>query len=537
MKLSLRPLSLAAAAALVAACAPPIDDSDNGAADLTGTTSAERAIHFEGQVFVAADASDDAVKIAIAREVKTAIGALRQPMVSIDDRGSLHNLDPAKWTKKVLTLKDPANPAQTSQVMRVTYKYDDRAVVTNQLASRSSVDFVMLQGDYGQHDQPLKTDCTDDPTTDTDSLWYHYQPQNAACTTRVQNELAAIASEQQKNGNAPDVVGPAEAHRWFMPVTAKLDAPQLPGKAFSPEYDRLFGLGTNKDKLIVYAFFGVDSDENNPDDVLAQEAVRFLREMQSKLPNIRVTNTNPGAMLLDIYVDGKKLDGVTYDKMWSWVLDQTSYPPEVGTDAGKIADLRKQVIGKLAERWIYWDLPIRVNDKDLMVEVRTFYDYEDGSPDARQHAQWRYLEAFWYGDVFLYNGHSHFGHGPLEPNLYSAQNFNDRYQIMMVNSCISYNYYHEDFLAYKPGGSKNLDMVVNGLPSYVWGGGVATARLLTQLLDGTQKSYVDILNGQRLDTPWGETGYDPMRIVDGELDNVYDKSKTPITFTVKPPLY
>ncbi|HEY8078594.1 MAG TPA: hypothetical protein VIF62_30900, partial [Labilithrix sp.] len=299
----------------------------------------------------------------------------------------------------------------------------------------------------------------------------------------------------------------------------------------------LFGLGTNKDKLIVYAFFGVDTDENNPDDVLAQEAVRFLREMQSKLPNIRVTSTNPGAMLLDIYVDGKKLDGITYDKMWTWVLDQTSYPPEVGNDAGKIADLRKQVVAKLAERWIYWDLPIHVNDKDLTVEVRTFYGYEDGSADARQHAQWRYLEAFWYGDVFLYNGHSHFGHGPLEPNLYGPQNFNDRYQIMLVNSCISYNYYHEDFLAYKPGGSKNLDMVVNGLPSYVWGGGIATARLLAQLVDGTEKSYVDILNGMRLDTPWGETGYDPMRVVDGELDNVYDKSKTPIALTVKPPLY
>ncbi|HEY8073849.1 MAG TPA: hypothetical protein VIF62_07065, partial [Labilithrix sp.] len=233
MKLGLSPLIFAA---FVVACAAPADDSDSTADDLTGTTSAERDIHFEGQVFVAADANDDAVKTAIAREVKTAIGALRMPMVSIDDRGSLHNLDPAKWTKRVLTVKDPANAnpvgAPASQVMRVTYKYDDHAVVTNSLSARSTVDFVMLADDYGQHDQPLKTDCVDDPTTDTDSLWYHYQPQNAACATRVQNELAAIASEQKKNGNAPDVVGPAEAHRWFLPVTAKLDAPQLPGKAF-----------------------------------------------------------------------------------------------------------------------------------------------------------------------------------------------------------------------------------------------------------------------------------------------------------------
>src|SRR5205823_4686059 len=108
----------------------------------------------------------------------------------------------------------------------------------------------------------------------------------------------------------------AEARRWFFPVTAKLDAAQLPDKAYSPEYDRLFGLGTNKDKLIVYAFFGVDADENNPDDALAQEAVRFLREMQKAQPNIRVVDTKPGTMMLDIFVDGKKLDGVTYDTMW-----------------------------------------------------------------------------------------------------------------------------------------------------------------------------------------------------------------------------
>jgi hypothetical protein len=227
--------------------------------------------------------------------------------------------------------------------------------------------------------------------------------------------------------------------------------------------------------------------------------------------------------------------------MFAWLLDKSGYPAEVGSDAAKIADLRRQAIQKLTERWITWDLPITVKSaggqKDLTVEVRSFYGYEDGSAEARQHAQWRYLEAFWHGDVFLYNGHSHFGHGPLEPTLYGPQNFNDRYQIMLVNSCISFNYYHQDFLAMKPGGSRNLDMVVNGLPSYVWGGGTVAARMLTGLIDGTQKSYRELLTGMRLDTPWGERAYDPMRVVDGELDNVYAKAATPLALTVRPPVY
>jgi hypothetical protein len=33
----------------------------------------------------------------------------------------------------------------------------------------------------------------------------------------------------------------------------------------------------------------------------------------------------------------------------------------------------------------------------------------------------------------------------------------------------------------------------------------------------------------KIDEPWGETGYEPMRGVNGELDNVFDGSKTPIS--------
>src|SRR5438128_2201384 len=108
--------------AAVAGCSTSSDGSEGADNDLTGTTSAERAIHFEGQVFVAPDANDDAIKTAIAREVKTAIGALRQPMVSINDRGAHANLDQTKWTKRVVTLKEA--DSRTSQVTRVTYKYD-----------------------------------------------------------------------------------------------------------------------------------------------------------------------------------------------------------------------------------------------------------------------------------------------------------------------------------------------------------------------------------------------------------------------------
>src|SRR5260221_2128324 len=119
---------LAGALALACGVRP---EADGSSADdrLTGVTASERGIHFQGYVHVAVDASDDDVKVAIARQVKTAIGALRTPKVSLNDRAAQSNLDPSTWTKNVLAVVDPASPsAAPRQVLRVTYKYNDRAV-------------------------------------------------------------------------------------------------------------------------------------------------------------------------------------------------------------------------------------------------------------------------------------------------------------------------------------------------------------------------------------------------------------------------
>jgi hypothetical protein len=168
--------------------------------------------------------------------------------------------------------------------------------------------------------------------------------------------------------------------------------------------------------------------------------------------------------------------------------------------------------------------------RDMTVEIRTFYGYEDGSADARLHARWRYLEAFWHGDVFAYTGHSHFGHGPLEPWTYAGENFPDRYQVMLVNSCLSFNYYDEDFLAMHPGGSKQLDVVVNGLPAYWYGMGQATASYIAALVDGEDRSWRNLLGAMRVDTPW-QGAYDPMRAVNGELDNTFTPAAGAIDLT------
>ena len=85
-----------------------------------------------------------------------------------------------------------------------------------------------------------------------------------------------------------------------------------------------------------------------------------MRTLRAKFPTLAVTYTKPQAMLLDFYVDGQKLAGVTWDDVASWMIDDTGYPAAVGTDAQKREALRQEVIDNFSERWIYWDMPATV---------------------------------------------------------------------------------------------------------------------------------------------------------------------------------
>ena len=72
-------------------CAALLGCSDDGATsmndDLTGTSSTERPVSFTSWVYVSPSASDADISAAIAREIKTSLGALRDTKVAFDDRG------------------------------------------------------------------------------------------------------------------------------------------------------------------------------------------------------------------------------------------------------------------------------------------------------------------------------------------------------------------------------------------------------------------------------------------------------------------
>jgi hypothetical protein len=497
---------------LFAAC---LDTSGSASedTDLTSVAGDEYVIDYDAFVDVPVGASDDVVKSTIHRQLKSALGALREQGIGVADRDAIRNLENPTLVRQRVTV------AGRGELERVRYHYHDQALVEKGHGTGSMIDLTLLYGDYVARASQLIPICSDDQTTDGDSLWYHYQPNISACKAAITAERRAIDHDRQ--GLTADFIPASDADRKFLTTRATLVPVAAPPEKF-PEHDLLWGFAgdPNRTKLVVYSFFGVDSDESNPGDNGLVEYMRFERELRKRIPKLAVVETSPNAWLLDFYLDGAKVPGVTWDTVEKWVIDGTGFPT---TEPAKRKELLRQVVQLFSERWIVWSAPVQITRdgvvRNMTLEVRTWHGWEDGSEDIRMHARWRYLEAFWHADVFAYTGHSHFGHGPLEPWEYSGANFPDRYQVMLFNSCLSFNYYDEDFLRMHPGGSQKLDVVVNGLPAYWSGMGQATAAYVAGVTGGTV-SWKQLLASMRVNLPW-VTAYDPMRAVNGELDNQY----------------
>ena len=521
------------AALCLAACSGPLPGAEGEDSPLTSVGGAEFTIEFESFVYVPAGADDDHVRWQIQRQTKSALGALRELEIGIQDRDAQHNLDSTTWNRSPVTVIDASgNPA--ANLERVIYRYRDTALVARDRIPSGPLPLTLLFGDYASRRDELVPACSDDSNAAADSLWYHYSPGRWQCQSLIAGERDAIADAAAELDDANTQISAADNQRRFVSLMANLTAVDEPADLY-PEYDRLWGFRDNqaRTKLVVYAFFGVDSDEANPGDYGLREFMRFQRTLRQRFPELDVTHTAPFAMLLDFWIDGQQIGDVSFDDVERWILDDSGFPAQA-YDSGRRAALKQQVVERFAERWIYWSLPVDVSDgqttRQMTVELRCFYGYEDGSDDVRQHAQWRYLEAFWHADVFAYTGHSHFGHGPLAPFYYHSGNFPERYQVMLVNSCLSFNYYDQEFLDIHPGGSANLDIVVNGLSAYWHGMGAATANYVLSLIDGEDKSWRELLAAMRVNLPWSY-GYDPMRAVNGELDNSYSGSESPLTVT------
>jgi hypothetical protein len=117
----------------------------------------------------------------------------------------------------------------------------------------------------------------------------------------------------------------------------------------------------------------------------------------------------------------------------------------------------------------------------------------------------------------------------------TADDFPGSYQIFNMNGCVSYNYYDKDYWPLKLGGTKGLDIITNGLESWVTESGQAMGRFVGGLIDGNFNSYPELLTKSQFTYYGYEWGMDALRVVDGELDNTYTPAEKPISLAAPAP--
>jgi hypothetical protein len=529
-------LSLAGAQAACGAGDDPVTGDEN---DLTSVTARERALSIEGYVYVQANASDSTILTAVRRETKSGFGALRTADISANNR-ELSDVDASKFAKEPVTIVDPKNPtAPGKPALRVRYTYTDRALVPVSMAYRSAVSMGLLHGNYALQSKRVLQECTENTAHDQEfesAIWYVFNPSLSGCKE-------AMAAEQQKIDDArkglkdqAHQIVQAEFDRLYLPITAKFEGVSTTTKKTYPEYDRLWSGGVQPGKVVVSMVSGVMADwaagevPAIVDDIGYEMYFEELRTILTARPNFKLVDSEGQDLTtftINVKTTPKTVKGVTWSDLTKWQVDNTGYPSTITSSADRLA-LRKAVADKIYKRWLRWEAPFSVKigsaaAKDVSVVINTYYGAEtDETPHRR---------ALGQSDVVIYNGHSYIGSGPLDPVRYDASDFPKSYQLFFFNSCVSFNYYEQDFFTMK-GGEGNLDMVTNGLESWVNGSGPAMGRFVSALLNGSQLSYKDLLVETARGAPSYEFGQDALRVVDGELGNKYKKT-TKIVVTAK----
>ncbi len=533
--LALPALLLCATTMACSAASDAGSDDDTTEDALTSLTARARTLKFDAYVYVSANAQDYEILSAIKHQNQSAFGALRTADIGVNSR-ELKDVDPSTFVKSQVKVIDTSKPGDVgTAMMRVKYRYTDTALVPKPMASRSGVTLAVLAGAYQNQSERILKECTENGEHDREfqgSIWYVFNPSLSSCQSAITAEQKTIDTDRAKLGNDNTKVALSEVNRLYVPMTLSLTRARNNGSASYPEYDRLDAGGVKPGRLVISMVNGKMADwaagekKESIDDYGYPMYFEGLREIFQDRPEFKLVKTEPAEDLTTFTTaSGKtyKAPGGIMDIM-KWELDHTGFPD--GIQYAEQHELRVAAGKKLAHHWVTFEAPVNVTigsgeTKQVVIELNTYLEAEsDSTPHKR---------AIKNSDIFVYNGHSYIGYGPLDPSRFTAGDFPASYQIMFINGCVSYNYYEKDYVPLKEGGTQNLDLVTNGLESWVNGSGPAMGRFVGSIINGKQSSYTDILKASQFTGYGYEWGQDALRVVDGELDNKYFPSKVKIT--------
>ncbi len=533
MKLSLTrlPLMMLLAASTAVACAAPTD-GDEGAQgeeeDLTSLTARARKLEFAGYVYVDQGASDSEIIRVVKQQTQSAFGALRTAKVGVNSR-ELKDVDPATFLKTPVSVVDPATPGAPRKMTKVAYTYTDNALVPIPAASRSAISLALLGTGYAGKTDRILPECTDNDKEAKEfigSIWYVFNPSVDTCKPAMVAEQKKIDAD--KRGLTAGQVPVSEVNRLYIPMQANLKSVSQTTALKYPEYDRLYSGGVENGKLVIGMVSGMMADwaAGEHHDTFEDEGYDMwyggLREVFKARPGFKIASVEPQADALNYKVGATNVKFASFDDVIAFELDNKN--PAGVTSSNRNA-LRKVIADTLVRHYLSFEVPVQVTmggaTKPVTIKLQSYFGAEtDSTPHKR---------LIKTSDIFVYNGHSYIGYGPLDPSRFTAADFPPSYQVMNVNGCVSYNYYEKDYIPLKQGGTKNLDLVSNGLESWVNESGPAMGRFVGAFIDGKQNSYKDILKAAQFTYYGYDWGMDALRVVDGEVDNKYKPSTKPIT--------
>jgi len=512
--------------ASTAACTTDTAEDGNEAGtedDLTSVTARSRTLEFVGTVYLEPNASADAILQAVRSQAQTAFGPLRTADMAVNSR-ELREIDPSSFVKRTVKVVDVAGGGAQREMLEVKYTYKDNAIVGTRYSNRSSAPLAVMNPSYRSQLDRLLRECTtnDEHAREfSSSAWYIFEPNLPQCQDAIRAEQAKVSADRARLTDARTEVAKAEVERLYLPVTAKLGADKTNRGASYPDYQRLYKGGVKQDKLVVSLVYGLidhGPSATPSGDYNWGELMTTLSEViDAQGDGFKVVAGGPDQVDLSRFqlASGRVVENPSFKDLVKLKTGGSS----LQLNTAEKQELMKLFADRIYKKWITIEKPLKVAvggeaARDFGLQFIVYW----GAADTRPHKY-----ATKNSDVFLYNGHSSIGYGPLDPRNFTAADFAQTYQILWVDGCVSYNYYHKDYIPLKQNGTKDLDLITNGLEAPAWRSGHAMGQFLSTLLNGRGSSYRDLLIAAR-DT-------EAMRVVDGELDNQFSPQRDRLTIT------
>jgi hypothetical protein len=494
--------------------------------DLTSITARSRKLEFVGTVYVDAAASADVILQTVRSQAQTAFGPLRTAEIAVNSR-ELKEVDPATFVKRPVKVVDASVAGDAGRdMLEVKYTYRDDAVVALKYARRSVVPLALMNPSYRSQTDRILKECTPNDEHSRDfisSAWYVFEPSLAQCQTAMQAEQKKVDADRAKLTDKKNQVAKSEVERLYIPIQARLGADKTNRGASYPDYHRLYKGGVKADKLIVSLVYGY-IDHKPPSEAAGDfnwgELMTTLGEVMEAQGEYKIVPTTGGVESPDLssftLKSGKKVSPSLKElvSLHGWG------PAPLGLTSEEKNELENQFAARVTKKWFTIEKTFSVAigsepAKDVGVQFLVYYGADS---DSRPHKF-----ATKNSDVFLYNGHSYIGFGPLDPRNFTKDDFAQSYQILWVDGCVSYNYYEKDYIPLKANGTKDLDLITNGVEAPSWRSGHAMGQFLVTFLNGKGASYKELLQSAA-DT-------EALRVVDGELDNEFRPDRTKLVVT------